>query len=47
MGDDHSEIFDKINNFLDDVDITATTKIIESTTKATSIKKQGNFNWIS
>ena len=47
MGDDHSEIFDKINNFLDDVDITATTKIIESTTGAPTIKKQGNCNLIS
>ena len=45
VGDDHSEIFDKINTLLDDVDITATTKIIESTTKATTIQSQGNFNF--
>ena len=43
VADDHSDIFDKINTLLDDVDITATTKIIESTTKATTIKSQGNF----
>ena len=45
VADDHSDIFDKINTLLDDVDITATTKIIESTTKATTIKSQGNFNF--
>ena len=49
MGDDqsYSDIFDKIDTLLDDVDITATTKIIQSTTKATIIQSKGNSNLIS
>ena len=49
MGDDqsYSDIFDKIDTLLDDVDITATTKIIQSTTKAPIIQSKGNRNLIS
>ena len=49
MGDDQSynEIFDKLDTLLDDVDMTATTKVIQSTTKAPIIKSQGNYNLIS
>ena len=44
MGDEqsHDEIFDKIDKLLDDVDITATTRVIKSTTKAPTFKDAGN-----
>ena len=46
MSDEASveDIFDKINNLLDEVDITATTSTIKTTTKASVNTKQGKLN---
>ena len=46
MSDETSieEIFDKISNQLDEVDITATTSIIKTTTKPTVSPSQGKRN---
>ena len=46
MSDEDSiaEIFDKVNSRLDNVDLTATTRVITSTTQAPVNENQGKFN---